>query len=181
MIEYTFDELKSAQAASYLLKLHGRGTKHLQLVKWLHFADRQSISDTGYPITGDRQVSMAHGIVLSNILNLIQDPARSEDWRRYISKDSYGNVQRISNDDFSKLSRFEQHLLEEIHQRYGSMSGSRLSEISHDLPEYDEEVGNSSRPVELSRLFEALDVNDEMQQEIADNLTVEELLKARYG
>ncbi len=87
-MRYLFEEKKAAQAAAYLLKLHGEPMKYFVLIKLLYLADRQSLIETGLPITGDKMVSMPHGPVLSQILDLIQAGKQddSSPWFHYCSR-----------------------------------------------------------------------------------------------
>ena len=67
-----FKEVKTAQVAAFFLaKAPGHRMPHLKLMKLLYLADRESMRETGYPMSWDRLVSMPHGPVLSTTLNLI--------------------------------------------------------------------------------------------------------------
>ena len=70
-MEFLFDEAKATQAASLLLEQH-RST--MPCFKLLYLADRQSLIETGIPITGDRFVSLKDGPSLDRVLNLIREP-----------------------------------------------------------------------------------------------------------
>ena len=47
-----------------------------QLVKLLYLADRQSLIETGTPITGDRFVFLIDGSALKRVLGLIRESTR---------------------------------------------------------------------------------------------------------
>ena len=55
-MQFTFDPHKAAQAAAYLLKLHGKPMDKRVLNALLYLADRESLIKTGAPITGDQMV-----------------------------------------------------------------------------------------------------------------------------
>ena len=76
-MEFVFNDRKTAQAAAWLLDRQEGRMPYLKLIKLLYLADRQSLIESGYPITGDRLVSMDRGPVLSRVLDLNQTrPAR---------------------------------------------------------------------------------------------------------
>jgi len=52
---------------------------YLKLMKLLYLADRESMRRNGRPISGDRYVSMDHGPVLSQTLNLINGARKFEE------------------------------------------------------------------------------------------------------
>ena len=58
MIEFVFNERKTAQAAARLLKLHGGKMDYRLLLNLMYLADRQALTETGLPISGDSYVSM---------------------------------------------------------------------------------------------------------------------------
>ena len=70
-MRFCFDEEKTAQAAAYLLWKFGRRHNVMALMKLLYLADRKALIERGHPITGDHMVSMPHGPVLSETLELI--------------------------------------------------------------------------------------------------------------
>ena len=67
-----FNERKAAQAAAWFLRQQGGRMPHLKLVKLMYLADRQSLDEHGFPITGVLAVSMPHGPVLSMTLNVVK-------------------------------------------------------------------------------------------------------------
>ena len=63
-MRFIFQEEKAAQAAGYLLNKYPSKSHNLMaLLKMLYLADRMALVETGYPITGDRMVSMPNGPV----------------------------------------------------------------------------------------------------------------------
>ncbi len=60
---------------------------YMKLIKLLYLADREALARWGRPITTDSYVSMKHGPVLSEVLNLITDPLSDQTfWARHISE-----------------------------------------------------------------------------------------------
>ena len=72
-VEFIFDERKAAQAAAHLLRRHGSSMPYIKLIKLLYLADRQSLIETGYTITGDQLVAMSDGPALNRVLFFIED------------------------------------------------------------------------------------------------------------
>lgn len=106
------NERKVAQMAAYLLARRGGRMSHLKLLKLmklLYLSDREQMRRSGYPISGDRMVSMPHGPVLSMTLNFMDGDVESSpggwnDWvsdkennelslARQITRDSFGRIE----------------------------------------------------------------------------------------
>ena len=66
----TFDQRKVAQAAAWFVSRSGGAINILKLMKLLYLADRQALASFARSISGDRMVSMPHGPVLSQTLEL---------------------------------------------------------------------------------------------------------------
>src|SRR5438552_2018304 len=87
-MRFHFNDRKTAQAAAYLLQLHGGSMEYMKLIKLLYLADRGVLLAIGQPITGDRLVSMKHGPVLSRVLDFItHGPERTQsEWFSYVAE-----------------------------------------------------------------------------------------------
>lgn len=71
MFAFKFD--KALQAAAYLLRRETcREMNYMRLLKVLYLADRESIRESGAPITGDKIAAMERGPVLSGVFDLIK-------------------------------------------------------------------------------------------------------------
>lgn len=69
----TFSVERTAQAAGILLQAEeGHRMKYIRLLKLLYVADRESIRQSGFPITGDNVYAMRNGPVLSTTYNLLK-------------------------------------------------------------------------------------------------------------
>lgn len=65
-----FNERKAAQMAAFFLRETPDSTMpHWKLMGLLYISDREALRAFGWPISGDRLVSMPHGPVLSHTLN----------------------------------------------------------------------------------------------------------------
>ena len=140
-MRFRFNEKKSAQAAARLLRSHGGGMPYIALIKLLYLADRESLIQTGSPITGDRMVSMKYGPVLCEILDFIrgEDPSSPQPavWFDYITVPSNHNVcLRPPDPELDELSPKELRVLDEIHRKYGGLDRSALVRYTRLLPEW---------------------------------------------
>lgn len=144
-MEFVFDEQKAAQAAAYLLRRQGEPMPYIKLIKLLYLADRKALIETGYPITGDRFVSMPHGPVLSQILDLITWGCRDEGspWREHISLPSNYSVMAIGPHDEGSLSDYDRGLLDALLDEFGAMDHWDLVDHTHALPEWVDPEGSS--------------------------------------
>ncbi|MEK7765291.1 MAG: Panacea domain-containing protein [bacterium] len=153
-MKLVFNERKAAQAAAYLLKTHGGELNYMALIKLLYLADRDALLKVGYPITGGHLVSLPHGPVLSQVLDLINMPSQVETpWFEYISSPERYHVSlKVAEPETDELSEFEMETLRKVHERYGSMDQWQLRDLTHTLPEWDDPHG-SSLPIEPERIL----------------------------
>jgi uncharacterized phage-associated protein len=165
-MRFPFRDRKTAQAAAYLLRLHGGSLPYMVLIKLLYLADREMLLAHGVPITGDRMLSMKHGPVLSRVLDLLTDgPGQAPSaWFEYIGAPS-GYVVELKQagqtPPTDELSRYELSLLEKIHASYGNMNKWDLLTLLHNtLPEW-RDPGNSVSGIEPADILRAGDWSDE--------------------
>lgn len=158
-----FDELKTAQAAAYLVAKEGGKMSHLKLMKLLYLADRESYKTFNTPITGDSYCSMPYGPVLSTTLNLINGVVRFDNvWNKWITdRDNHqvGSDYNLKNDpdldELDELSRNDINILTAIYERFGGYDQWRLVDYTHNpsnIPEWKDPHG-SSAPIHLDTLL----------------------------
>lgn len=152
MIRFVFDERKTAQAAAYLVFLKGGQMNYMALIKLLYLADRQSLQDIGLPITGDRMVSMPHGPVLSNTLDIIKgQPTDGLLFHEYLQRSGY-DVEAKQAFETDELSQFELETLKAVYEKYGHLNQWGLEDLTHALPEWIDPDG-SSFPVDVTAIL----------------------------
>jgi uncharacterized phage-associated protein len=152
-----FNEIKTTQAAAYLIKKRGGEKSYMKLIKLLYFADREALTAWGRPITFDRYVSMDHGPVLSQTYELITDgvpPGQDSAWIEHIKNTPNYSVSLIKDPGIAELSQAEMKLLDKIFSEYGSKNRWDLVEIVHQLPEWENPHG-SSIPIQYSDILKA--------------------------
>jgi len=156
-----FSQRKVAQMTAFLLD-RGRGRMNcLKLMKLLYLADRESLKRHGEPISGDRYVSMDHGPVLSQTLNLINGAVELEEegWGHWIADRADNDVslrRKVSRNSLDELSNAELSVLEAIYAKFGKWNKWKLRDYTHRYcPEWKDPKG-SSLPIEIIDIFKAL-------------------------
>jgi uncharacterized phage-associated protein len=152
-----FNEAKATQAAARLLRNRGR-MSYMKLIKLLYLADREALARWGRPITTDTYVSMKHGPVLSQVLDLITEgpnPFIGETfWTRHISEPEHYEVFLKVNPPDDLLSEAEDELLDEIFGEFGHLNPWALVDLVHKLPEWKDPQGGAI-PIEYADILTA--------------------------
>ncbi len=139
-----YREDKATQMAARFLRLRGGGMSHLKLMKLLYLAEREAILKLGKPITFDNYVSMDHGPVLSQTLNILHgDIKTGGPWDKAISVPSNNEVELIGNAPEDKLSEAEEEIIDQIFRDHGSKSRWQLRDYTHSLEEWQNPKGSS--------------------------------------
>lgn len=183
MIRFHFHQEKATQAMAVLLRRAGEAKteNYLKLLKILYYADRESLSRTGRPITGDKVFALDHGPVLSNVLDLIRDRTfGSEEWARAIVTE-HTNIRLVCDPGNDELSPFEIDILHEVWERYKDVEPFELVERTHALPEYkkNKPPEGSRREIPFEDILDAVGRHDVASvKEDADELAA---LNRLYG
>lgn len=156
-IRFLFNELKATQAAGLLLSLAGGRMMRLRLIKLLYLAEREHLRDAGRPIVGDYYVSMRHGPVLSNVLDLAEEDDRLPGavWRGYIRRDGEHGVRLVQDPGQDQLSRAEVETLRRVHREQRSRTRWEIRDMTHLFPEW-QDPGPSSVPIFVEDILSAL-------------------------
>jgi hypothetical protein len=165
-----FDEAKTTQVAGRLLKLRGTGKMHyLKLIKLMYLIDREALLRWGWSMTGDRYVSMRHGLVLSNTLDLITEESFGHSyWKDFISGPvGHYEVQLLKEPESDELSEADVALIDEIYGKFGHQNRWQLRDYTHTLPEFQDAEG-SAIFVEYAAVMEGAQLGKE---EIAEALS----------
>jgi uncharacterized phage-associated protein len=163
LVPFKFNRLKAIQAVAFLLKQkHATKTdNYMRVLKLLYFADRESLKETGSPITGDHFVAMKHGPTLSQLVDLVkQRGVGNDEWDKYIERDGY-DIRLINDPGNGKLCRYEIDLLKRIWEENRELGEFDVATKSEQLPEWKKNnPGGGSRPIPLSDLLEAIGRRD---------------------
>lgn len=147
-MRFMFDSRKTAQAACWLVNRAGGTLNYMVLIKLLYLADRQTLIETGAPITGDRMVAMPHGPVLSRTYDQVNmgepvEPDQPTAWYEYITEPTGYNVSIKKEPETGELSRYELGVLDSVYARFGRMNKWVLRDLTHTLPEWNDPNGSS--------------------------------------
>ena len=156
-IRFVFDEEKAAQAAAWLIRRNGGSADCTTLLTLLYLADRRTLAETGYPITGDRMASTAHGPSLERIPVLADaggQPDGDGPWRRWIDHSAGREATVRGKPPAGRLSRYDARTLRAVHAEFGGMDRQALRGYMRALPEWEDPHG-SSRPIPPERILEA--------------------------
>ncbi len=167
-MRFRFNEKKTVQAAAHLLMLSGGTLSYMVLIKLLFLADRRTLVEQGQPITGATMVSMKHGPVLSEVLDLINEGEKQGGpWADCISPPfAYEVHLEVDKPEVDELSRYEMRVLGEIHARFGGMDRWALVDWLHEnIPEWKDPDG-SVLPIRFADVLRAHDVPEQDIQKI---------------
>ena len=135
-----FREDKATQAAALLLAWAGGVMNYMKLIKLLYLADRKALVRWGRPITFARAVSMRHGPVLSEVLDLVNEgspPGTRSLWNGSVSIPANYQVRLTSDCPPEGLSDAEEAVLAEVFDEYGKLDPWPLVDLLHNtLPEW---------------------------------------------
>jgi uncharacterized phage-associated protein len=146
MMTLQFNEAKTTQAAALLLRLRGGRMSYMKLIKLLYLLDRGALLRWGRAVTGDQYVSMPHGPVLSQTLDLINEGKRPEEesaWAAHISPPEAYEVELLSDAGDEELSDAEKALISEVFAKYGNLTRWQLRDLVHALPEWQDPEGGA--------------------------------------
>lgn len=174
-----FNYQRTLQAVSVLLRRSGpsKSDNYMRLIKLLYIADRESLKETGRPITGDSVVAMERGPVLSHVLGLIKGQSfNSPDWEKFIVQENY-NIRLINDPGNEELCPYEIKKLQEVWDRYRSKDEWDMVEITHELPEWKKnDPGNSAKKIPLADILEAvgrIDALEEIERQANESVALD--------
>lgn len=164
-----FNEQKTTEAASVLLRLEGGEMNYMKLIKLLYFADRRALQEWERPITQDFYYSMKDGQVLSTVLDFVRNRIIGVIWHEHIKPASQYRVKLpIALDKIQELSPAEIELLENIYSEYGKYNQYELGDLTKKGAEYKE---TSSRvQTDLEDLLSALGFSKSKIARISERL-----------
>ena len=161
---------KLRQIVGLLLGLEPkRRMNYTKLIKVLYIADRESIRDTGEPITGDQTWCLPRGPILSHLTDLIRGSVAADaTWARCFRKEGRDLVM-IGDPGQDWLCEYEVEKVKELHARHRHHSYGQLIEITHRLPECEKNAVTSGRKrISLHDILEGLGIGDQ-EAEIEDD------------
>jgi uncharacterized phage-associated protein len=184
---FAFNRRKSIQAVALLLKTRPKSQdSYMRLLKILYIADRESIKETGVPITGDTFVAMEHGTMLSRLLNLAKRTKGHLDrkpdhieWDQYISPEPDYEIRLTQDPGDGLLCDYEMNKLREVAKRYKDKGPFDMKEVTHELPEYHDPGKGKQQWIPLREVLNAIGlagVADQIEEEARASASVSRLL-----
>ena len=173
-----FDTMKTVQAAAVLLRQHSGRMSRLRLIKLLYIADRESLSETLHPISGDRAVAMDHGPVLSRTYNLIKrEDFESPLWDQYITQEGPQDHGLLTDPGSGKLSRYEIEKLVAVSEAHRTLSDYDIAIETHAFEEWikNRPARGGAKTIPLADVLAALHI-----EQYADRLEAEALADAEF-
>lgn len=165
MIKFKFNEKKTTQAALLLLIKNDGAMSYMKLIKLLYLIDRDALVRWERPITGDDYFSMKRGPVLSRTLDIINsgdDPENNFYWYTYINPPERYEI-RVKDHlpELKELNKREEALIKEVFDKFKDFDQWDMVNICHDiLPEW-EDVGNSSKPIEINTILRKENISND--------------------
>ena len=159
----------------------------LKLMKLLYLAERESLKRYGLPMTGDRLVSMDHGPVLSNALNLVNGTSIDSienGWDSWIPPRQRHDValeKQVHDDDFDELSKADKDILEYVWKEFGGFNKWQIRDHTHTLQEWKDPQG-TSLPIAYKDVFLALGYEEHeacrLSEEIDDEINIDRIFQS---
>lgn len=169
---FRFDFRKTMHAVAHLLRDEpSKRMNYMRLIKLLYIADRQSVAETGRPITGDTAVAMDRGPVLSHVYDLVRGShAFTPEWSGFFRRVGY-ELQMIEDPGNSHLSRYEARKLTHVKEQYADKDEWDLARETHCFDEWrkNQPEPGSSRNIAMRDIFEAvgkIEEYDQVQREV---------------
>lgn len=149
---FIFYEKSATQAAYHLLYRFNRPENHIKILHLLYLADRQSLIEVGYPITGAAFTKTLSGIFGVEIYECMKS-FQLRYWSNFIHMD-YDKLTIINKmKDYDDLSDYNIETLDLIYNKYKSFTYEKLfDEVIQKLPEWNSKSVAIS-PVEIWKLI----------------------------
>lgn len=156
---FRFKLKKTIQAIAVLFREeHVERMPYIRLLKLLYVADRESLQETGRPITGDHVVAMDHGPVLSRTYDLIKGETVGTDvWSGFFRRCHY-LLEIVAQPDVGELSRYEIEKLQSVAKRHEDDNDWHIVNQTHAFDEWkrNQPVSGSSRPIPFEDVLRAV-------------------------
>lgn len=185
---FAFDIERLVASVAHLFRMDGLDRmEYMKILKLLYYADRESLKDSQFPITGDTPYAMKRGPVLSRTYDFIKTDRKfplpyeeEEIWREYFTTDGYDLIMLKDPGD-GALSRHDERILTAVYNAHRGESGFDMSEESHSLPEWSSNfVPGSSRPIPLRDILVAIGIDNELASAVEEEQRQEQLFHTHF-
>jgi len=175
-----FNERKAAQMAAFFLgQAPDARMAHLKLMKLLYLSEREAVRIFGWPICGDRLVSMPHGPVLSQTLNLMDGDVESlpGGWEAWISDRENHELslrQPLNVALLDELAPAEIDVLKAVWGQFGAMDKWEIRDWTHQHCAEWQDPKGSSCAIPYAALARALGFDDAVAEQLAAQIQAEQ-------
>jgi uncharacterized phage-associated protein len=184
----SYDELKTAQAAAFLLRRAGGRMPFIKLLKLLYLGERVSFQRYGYALTGDNLVSMDNGPVLSKTYDHIKGGRMSKagGWDTWVADEANymvaltDHAEHVPDEELLELSDSDVDVLDRVWREYGHMDKWALVDLTHTLPEWENPNG-SSLPIDWQKLLTAVGYSEGAAQRLVEQLLNQRALDRQFA
>lgn len=121
----------------------------------MYLADRKSILETDYPITGDSLFALEHGPIISNVMDYIRGIEDNVKWNKHFKTRGYKLVLKLDpgNDE---LSAQDEIIAQELYETHKNKDWGQMEKFVHDLYEWKKnDPGKSRKAIDVRDIFEA--------------------------
>ncbi len=142
---------KALQSVAVLLRTESaQRMNYMRLLKLLYICDKESLGETGQPITRDKAVAMKQGPVLSNLYSLIKgEHPLYQTWDQFVEKERF-EIHLIEDPGTAQLSKYEIEKLHEVADRYRLCDEWDMVELTHAFAEWAKnDPGDSSKKKDI--------------------------------
>lgn len=183
-----FKQIKVTQAAAWFLQQAAGSMTILKLMKLLYLADRHALAELGFSISGDRMVSMPHGPVLSETLELANGQSDSLEggWDSWILDRAGREIalrpdRAVTREALDQLSDAEIAVLRKVQDEFGQRSAIALRDYTHrQCAEWQDPKG-SSQPIAYETVLKAVGKSPAEAAAIAARLEEDRALDAVFA
>jgi len=154
---FHFDCRKMVQALAVLMRQPGRDqSNYYKLLKLLYIAEKESLIETGHPITGDDLVAMPHGPALSATCDLMRGRDSRQEWSEYIVPAGGHQIRLIAEPGDDLLCDYEVSKLKDVAKRHAAKTWAQMRRFCHKFPEQAKnDPGKSSKEIPLEDILDS--------------------------
>lgn len=157
-IQFRFDERKAAEAAAFLIHLHGGEMNYMLLVKLLYAAERESLRRFNRPIVGDKYVAMRHGPVVSRIYDLIKERTMYRAWEMLFDRPSPTTIRLLTDEpSIRALSPADIEMLKSAVAKYPNMDQFAVRDSMHREFREWSDPGDTSIEISVEQILHVID------------------------
>jgi hypothetical protein len=162
MIKFKFNKQKSIETVLYLISKSGKNTYDLyKIVKMIFEADKYHLNHYMRPVTGDHFVSMAKGIVPSNIYDLCKVKDSKAPFYRKSPRIIIAN--RVA--DCNYLSESDIEALDQAYDKLSPLTFGQICDKNHaENPAWGKNyIEGSSKRIDFTQIIDDPELIDELK------------------